>query len=343
MTRQKYNHFPLATYKEIAMKTSSPKLTIIVPTYTMDRYHDVTELLDSLNAQNYQPIEIIIVVERSQKLKNKIKEYIAKKNYRGMQVIFRAGPRGVSYSRNMAIQRSTGDIIAFIDDDAIAYPDWTEELMKTYRDSSVIGVTGPIIPIWGNKSMAWIPKEFYWIVSCTFLDINEITEVRNGFGANLSFRREAFDIGGLLDTSLGVRGHGRKGWREPGAEEPEFSLRVRRKTSKKIVFNPDVKVKHKVYKYRMTTEFIIKRAYWEGYAKALLQHRYASHKDKGRTIQTEWSLLKQIILRLLPRTLIRLFYRPIISSRRLVLIITVLSCAGVGYLRYKLSLITGHK
>jgi len=330
-------------YEETAMINSSPKLTIVIPSYTMDRYQDVIELLDSINAQNYKPVETIIIVERSQKLKNKIKEYIARNNYHGMQVLFRVGPRGVSYSRNMAIQRATGDIIAFIDDDAIAYPNWAEESIKTYRDNSVIGVTGPVIPLWENKSMAWIPQEFYWIVSCTFLNINEITEVRNGFGANLSFRREAFDIGGLLDTSLGVKGRGRKGWREPGAEEPEFSLRVRRKTGRKIVFNPDVKVKHKVLKYRMTTEFITKRAYWEGYAKALLQHRYASHKDKGTTIQTEWSLLKQIMLHLLPKTLIRLFYRPIISLRRLVLIITVLSCAAAGYLRYKLSLITGHK
>ena len=122
--------------------------------------------------------------------------------------------------------------------------------MKTYaQDSSVIGVTGPILPLWEQESMSWFPRELYWIFSCTYWDMAEKTEVRNGYGTNLSFRREAFNSGERFRTSLGVKGGGQRGWQEPGAEEVEFSLRVRRKTGKHIVYNPRVRVKHKVYRY----------------------------------------------------------------------------------------------
>ena len=325
------------------MASISPKLTIITSCYSDERYQDLTELLDSLHGQTYKNMEAIIVIERSRALKEKIKDYIDTKNYQDMRVIFNEGPWGISQARNLAIQQSTGDIIAFIDDDAIAFSDWAEGIVETYKDDSVISVTGPILPLWEDESMSWIPKEFYWIFSCTHWDTAKRSEVRNGYGANLSFHHQAFRDYGLLNTRFGVRGRGRKGWQEPGAEETEFALRIRQRSYKKIIYNPKVKVKHKVYRYRITMKFITRRAYWEGYAKALLQYMYPRGKDKRNPMQTEWALLYRILLRLLPHTLGSLFLKPVISLRRLQLIAVVLSCVAVGYLRFKLILLTNRR
>jgi len=316
------------------------KISIITTSYTMDRLKDIIELLDSIQAQTYRNIETVFVAERSPELADSLRRYMAEKGYSHMQVLYNDGEWGLSSARNLAIGQVKGDIIAFVDDDALLFPNWAEETEKTYAgDSSVIGVTGPILPLWEQESMSWFPRELYWIFSCTYWDMAEKTEVRNGYGTNISFRREAFDSGELFRTSLGVKGRGQSGWLEPGAEEAELSLRVRRKTGKRIIYNPQVRVKHKVYRYRLRTRFIAKRAYWEGHAKAMLNRWY--HSAGKAVLSTEHELLRRILFKLLPQTLGRLFRQPLIALRQLWVVTMVLSCVASGYLGYQLSSLLG--
>jgi glycosyltransferase involved in cell wall biosynthesis len=313
-----------------------PKVSIITTSYTMDRLKDIIELLDSIHAQAYKNIEVLVVTERSQELTNSIEAYIDQKGYSGMRVLYNQGEWGLSAARNLGIKQASGDILAFVDDDALLLAGWAEETAKTYaEDSSIIGVTGPILPQWERDSMAWFPREFYWIFSCTYWDWTEPTEVRNGYGTNISFRREVFNSCGLFKTSLGVKGHGKGGWQGPGGEETEFSLRARQQTGKRIIYVPDIKVQHKVYGYRLGTRFIAKRAYWEGRAKAMFNKSYRS-SDKA-VLSTEHELLHRIFFKLIPNSLKLLFRQPIIALRQFGVTATVLSCVAAGYLGYQVS------
>jgi len=312
-----------------------PKISIITPCYTIERLKDVTELLDSIHAQTYKNIEVLIVAERSPELTNNIRNYVEEKGYFNVQVLYNQEEWGSYSSRNLGIKQAQGDILAFIDDDALLLPDWAEETAKTYaEDSSIIGLTGPILPLWERESMAWFPKELYWIFSCTYWDWTEKTQVRNGYGGNISFRREAFDSCGLFKSSLEVKGRGKIDWQRPGAKETEFSLRVVQKTGKRIIYHPNIRVRHKVYRYRLSTNFIAKRAYWEGYAKALLNKWY--HPSDKKVLSTEYSLLGRILFNFLPYSVGLLFRHPIIALRRLWVTVLVLSCVVVGYLSYNL-------
>ena len=320
-----------------------PKISIVVASYTIGRFQDLVELLDSIQAQTYQNVETLLVIERSLELYHAIEKYIAERSYPHVQMLYNQGEWGISSARNLAIGQVTGDIIAFTDDDALLFPDWAGETAKTYaQDSSTIGVAGPILPLWEQESMNWCPREYYWIFSCTYWDMAGKEEVRNGYGTNLSFRREAFDVAGLFKTSLGVRAGGRIGWQRPGGEETEFSLRVRRKTGKRSIYYPQVRVRHKVYRYRLTTGFVTRRAYWEGYAKAMLNQWYRSSESETAILATEYELLRRILSRLLPQTLGRLFRQPLIALRQLWVTVMVLSCVAGGYLGYKLSRLLGH-
>ncbi|MHA2065097.1 MAG: glycosyltransferase [Candidatus Thorarchaeota archaeon] len=310
------------------------RISIVTTSYTIDRLKDITELLDSIQAQTYRNIETVFVADRSPELADLVRQYIDKSGYPNMRVLHNEGKQGVSSARNLAIREVKGNIVAFVDDDAILLPDWAEETVNTYyEDTSAIGVTGPILPLSDEDSMSWFPRELYWIISCTYWDMTEKTEVRNGYGTNISFRREVFDAGDLFNTALGVRGRGESGWQGPGAEEVEFSLRVKRKTSKHIIYNPRVKVSHKAYRYRFTTKFIAKRAYWEGHSKAMLNRWYNS-EDGEAVLSTEREILRRILFRLVPRTFGRLFYRPLTALRRLWVVALVLSCVAGGYLDY---------
>ncbi len=311
--------------------TKLPKISIIIPCYRLDRLKDITELLDTIKTQTYQSIEAIVVTEGPEALIDSIKAYIQEKGYSNILVLQNKGEQGSYASRNLGIQRSTSEIIAFIDDDALLFPNWAEETAKTYTaDSSIIGLTGPILPLWEQDSMTWFPREFYWILSCTYWDWKQPTDVRNGYATNLSFRCEAFHCCGLFKTSLESKGLAKSDWQQPGAEETEFCLRVKQKTGKHIIYNPGAKVKHKVYSYRLSNKFIAKRAYWEGYTKVILNKLYRSRSSF--VLSTEYELLRRILFKLLPRSLELLFCQPTVALRQLWVTLLVLVCVTFGYL-----------
>ena len=309
------------------------KVSIVTTAYTLDRFKDVTELLDGIDAQSYKNTETLIVAERLPELADGIKKYIAEKGYSGMRVLFNQGEWGSYPSRNLAIGEAGGDIIAFVDDDALPFPDWVEQTVKVYgEDSSIIGVTGPILPLWQDKSMKWFPRELYWIFSCTYRQLTGRTEVRNGYCTNLSFRREAFDSCGLFKSSLVGEGWGKSDWQQPAAQETEFCLRAKRGTGKRIVYDPAVRVRHKVYGYRLSSRFLARRGYWEGYAKAMLKGMFRAVGEE--VLSTEYELLRYILFKLLLRTVGRLFYRPAPAWRQLWALLMVLSGVAGGYLSY---------
>ena len=323
---------------------NSPRVSIITACHTFERIKDLGELLDSIGAQLYPNIETWLVSDGPDELYNTLEEYVQKKGYQDIQVLCHQGDSGISGSRNMAIRHATGEIIAFCDDDAVPVPEWAEQIVNTYNDDSfVIGVTGPVIPLWEQENMSWFPQEFYWIFSCTSGDITEKRKVRNGYGTNLSFLREAFELTGLLNEGLGVRKLVRGIWNRPGAEETEFSLRVQQKTGKHIIYNPDVKVAHKVYRYRLTMSFITHRAYWEGYAKALLSSSYRSSKGEDSILSTEYQLLRRILYKLIPKTVKLIARNPLLALRRLWITFVILSCIAAGYFSGWLSQFFGRK
>jgi glycosyltransferase involved in cell wall biosynthesis len=315
-----------------------PKVSIITSCYTSERLSDIQHLIDSMAVQTSKNFETLIVAERSLDLKNKIEIYVAEKHLFGVKVLFNEGPHGISAARNLAINQAEGDILAFVDDDAVLNDHWVEEILKTFQeDNTVVGVTGPISPLWEKASMAWFPPELYWIFSCTANDPPQKVEVRNGYGTNISFDRQSLINCGLFNPELGVKGRSKNGWQEPGAEETILSIRIKEITGKRIIFNPCVRVQHKVYSYRISIGFIIKRAFWEGYAKSLLKSKQNKSKATVNVLTIEYTLLRRILFYRIPHDFKQLFKHPKISIRRLGVVSLVLVCVAAGYAKHKIS------
>ncbi len=334
-------------------QSSQPLLSIIITSYTIERLNDTYELLDSIEAQTYPNIETIFVAERSQELYEKVKrrleeilgdsmetrsdsietldqspnlnESLPISRHVSFKVIFNHGEPGLSAARNVGIKQAKGDIIAFVDDDVALFPDWAEEMVKTYGDDSIIGVTGPAFPLWEDESMSWFPEEFYWIISCTaWCDWSEKTEVRNAWGMNMSFKAEAFQKCGAFLNEFGFH----KG---PMAEDNEFSLRVRAKTGKNIVYCPSVRLWHRVHNYRLSQRFIKERAYWIGYSRRMLKKTFPKTEAGEDLLSQEHQLLKRIFTRLFPNIVKTFFTNPIIAWRKLSVTITALFFVAIGY------------
>ncbi len=220
--------------------------------------------------------------------------------------------------------------------DALAFPDWAEQLVRSFSDETVVGLTGPALPLWVNQQNGWFPEEMYWILGCTgWLEANGQRDVRNVWGMNMAFRREAFKLAaGFSEDMGGVQG------RRLHGEEVELSLRVRKETGGRIVYNPDVKVLHKV-QGRLSAKWISKTSYWTGYTRHALKglsKRYGSEDD---FLSVERSLLGRIVKGLLPRTLVHLFVSPRRALQILWIVVMALSFVAVGYFSHTLFSLMG--
>jgi len=308
----------------------SPIISIVVTAYTIERINDIFELLDSVQAQTFKDLETIFIIERSEELLYKVNDYIKQKNIACVNAIFSKDKIGLSGARNLGITKAKGKIIAFIDDDVVLFPNWAEEMVKAYHDESTIGVTGPGLPMWEDNKLKWLPEELYWIVSATaFTGWTEERAVRSAWGMNMSFRREAFNQC-LFSTNFGQTTGGKEAWKAGPVDDAEFSIKLRLKTKKAIMYNPQVQVYHKVYKYRLTRKFIRGQSYWQGYSKALLKKMYPDDADT-KVLAKEMDLLKRILLKLIPRSLLGLFRNPSLYGKRLFYTGYVLFYVALGY------------
>lgn len=307
-------------------------LSIIITSYTLERLEDIYELIDSINNQSYSNIETIIVIERSRELFEKVKKYHSHNPRISLNTIFNRDQHGLSASRNLGIKEAKGEVIAFVDDDVVLFPNWAEEMVKAYENDNIIGITGPAMPLWEDPSMSWFPEEFSWIMSCTsWNDNNEIREVRNAWGMNMSFRREVFDSGDLFFPDFGLRNSQRLSWIDPPSEDVDLSLRVKRRTGKRIIYVPSVKVKHRVSRQRLTWKFIVQRSVSVGYQRRMLKRLYLNDNSCEKLLEQEQALIKRIFSKLLPDIGKGIFIHPIKSYRKLSVTTVILTCVGIGY------------
>src|SRR4051812_2715518 len=171
-------------------------ISVVICAYADERWGELTEAVQSVRRQSYPPLEVIVVVDHNVQLLSRAQAALP-----AVRVLESSGPKGLSGARNTGIAASAGAVIAFLDDDAVADPDWLARIAAGYADPSVLGVGGAIRPRWEDGRPAGFPSEFDWVVGCTYQGMpTALSPVRNLIGANMSIRREVFGlVGGFTD------------------------------------------------------------------------------------------------------------------------------------------------
>lgn len=114
---------------------SDPFISVVVCTY--NRRTHLERCLKSLKDQEYKNFEIIVVNGPSNDGTDAVL-----RDYPKIYVISQNELNGLSNARNLGIMASKGEIIAFIDDDAVADKNWLDSLVSGYSDITVGGVGG---------------------------------------------------------------------------------------------------------------------------------------------------------------------------------------------------------
>ncbi len=224
-------------------------------------------------------VKELIIVDDSYRAK--LKEFITLFSKRFSKIQYVAvGGKGLSVARNRGVLCSSGEIIAFLDDDTWVEDSWIEGIEEAFSCKDVWCAGGPIEPIITFHPPKWF-KEEWWIWFTVWDRGNELHELEYPEfprGANMAFRRKAFDYVGLFSTSLG-----RKRGSLLSCEEIELALRIAR-SGKKIVYSPLMKVKHHVPYYRVRRLFFIKRIYYQGISDAILVKMHYGFREVLRNI-----------------------------------------------------------
>lgn len=239
---------------------SGAGVSVVVCAYTEARAPRLLDALRSLRGQSQPPLEVIVVVDHNPVLLDWIREeapdVVATEN---------RGPRGLAGARNSGLRTSRGQIVAFLDDDAVASARWIECLSGAYRDPRILGVGGAVLPEWEGQRPRWLPEEFQWVVGCSYRGLPpHRSPVRNLIGCNMSFRREVFAQVGGFTTQLG-----RVAGRPLGCEETELCIRIHRHApDRQLLYDPAVIVHHRVPQTRATWAYFLARCHAEGVSKA---------------------------------------------------------------------------
>jgi len=241
-----------------------------------------------LRQQVVQPAEIILVLEPDRELAS----FYNTRLLEGISIII-SEEMGLSNARNSGVRHAKGEVVAFIDDDAVADKNWLGNMVKNYDEDDVVGTGGPVEPVWETNRPAWFPAALDWVVGCTFdVSPHEKSSVRNPIGCNMSFRKSVFDVAGYFATTLG-----RRSTIMIGSEEAEFCVRLSRALPKtRVVYDPTARVFHWVPRSRAKAGYLIKRSFYEGYSKAMM----TKAQSKSDVLIPEKNYLGHLFVELFP-------------------------------------------
>lgn len=295
-------------------------ISVVICAYTEARWDELIASVKSVQQQTTPPLEIIVAIDHNRALLERVRAEIP-----GVVAVENNEPRGLSGARNSGIAAARGDVIAFLDEDSTAAPDWLARLSAGYTDQ-VAGVGGAIEPVWLDGKPRWFPIEFDWVVGCTYLGMPETTtRVRNLIGCNMSFRRELFQqIGGFTS------GIGRVGTRPVGCEETEFCIRANQHSPQSVLrYEPHARVYHRVPPSRATWNYFRSRCYAEGLSKALVSRRVGKKDGLASERKYTFQVLPRGVIRGMTDTLLR---RDLFGLARAGAIVAGLALTTAGFL-----------
>ncbi|WP_262965915.1 glycosyltransferase family 2 protein [Methylobacter psychrophilus] len=167
--------------------------------------------------------------------------------------------QNISLARNKAVANSSGDLIAFIDDDEFPENTWLNNLYLTWVSTTSDGVLGPVIPHFAIKPPQWLTKS--GLLERTSFITGMVLKAEYTRTGNLLFDRKILDG----DESPFDPQFGRS-----GGEDSDFFRRMIGK-GHVFVWCNEANVYETVPLERFTRTYLIKRALLRGVSEARLR------------------------------------------------------------------------
>jgi glycosyltransferase involved in cell wall biosynthesis len=299
-------------------------ISVIVATY--NRAEQLGEALVSLIRQETRgsfSFEIVVIDNASTDGTRALVEEMAQHSCVPLRYRFEAA-KGVAHARNRGVRETSGEWLAFFDDDQIAVPCWLWELVAVAKkmDASCVGgcirlrlpaqeEPNPLSPIC-RAILGETPQEKRPV---------KFSNGRFPGTGNALIDRTVFDAIGKFDESL-----------SRGAEDTDFFRRASL-AGFEIWYAPAAVIHHLIPAYRLNEDYFTWASLRQG-----ANYAYMDYKEGGlsRLLLTSLARLGQAVLVSIPRTLGETLLRNKVGALGQKCLI--LRC--VGYLRQSLFLIS---
>ena len=237
-----------------------PRASVVVCTFNGSR--TIRQCLEGLEKLRYANYEVIVVDDGST---DGAGEIALQYNVR----VIRTENRGLSNARNLGLHAATGEIIAYIDDDASPDPDWLSYLALTFRRTNSAGVGGPNIPFPDDGQVAACIAHAPGGPTHVLLSDQEAEHIP---GCNMAFRRDWLQSIGGFDAQFHVAG-----------DDVDACWRIQ-EAGGRLGFNPAAMVLHHC---RSTLRGFWKQQVGYGKAEAMVERKWPGKYNS--TGQIAWS------------------------------------------------------
>ena len=238
-----------------------PAVSVIITTYLKARWEWLTEAINSAQDQLTPALEIIVVVDHNQELLEDIT-----REFPGVIAVPNIGDRGVSGARNSGVKASRGEVVAFLDDDAVVTPEWLSTLLRHIVKPGVIGVGCYSDGLWENPCPSWFPMEFGWTIGVSYDGLpHEPTVTRNVWTCAMLVRRSAFELVDGFREDFGKIGS------KSLPEDTDLCLRIAAAHEDDVwMWDPAKVMKHRVPAARTTFRYLMSQCFLQGWGKAAM-------------------------------------------------------------------------
>jgi glucosyl-dolichyl phosphate glucuronosyltransferase len=314
-------------------------VSVAIPAYTMKRWDLLRKAVASARAQTARVDEVVVCIDNNDELlhhaerewresggvtpvrviANRHSEHLARVSVH--QAAHGTTRRfGAGSARNTAAESITSDVIAFMDDDAHAEPDWIERLLDVLEDPSIVAVGGPPVPDYETARPGWFPGNFDWVFGCAYEGLpTQVGPLRHLIGANMAVRREAWEaVGGFV-----------------GSDFDDLNLCMRltaRFGMHSTYYTPLAVVHHRVTRERVTWRYFWRRCYFVNREKVRVFRRMGA----AANLTAEREFVLRALTRQTARDLRRALRGEWQALAALGAMIAGIGLAGAGHLRGQL-------
>jgi GT2 family glycosyltransferase len=237
-----------------------PRVSVVVCTH--NGAQTLPECLDGVRGLDYPDFETIVVDDGSTDASAEIA-------CASGATLVKIDHRGLSAARNAGVERASGEIVAFLDDDAFPDPDWLYYVAAPLRANGHGGIGGPNIP----------PDDESRVADCVALApggpihvLISDREAEHVPGCNMAFRKSALEEIGGFDERFRVAG-----------DDVDVCWRLQ-ESGRTLGFSAGAVVMHR---RRDSVPRYLKQQYGYGKAEALLERKWPSRYNRAGS--SRWS------------------------------------------------------
>ena len=233
--------------------------------------------LESIKNGSYKSFNLLVLQQTEKKMK--LPDWVQTKKIPN---------KGVSFSKNKAIELCETELIAFIDDDCLADKNWLKNIVDDFKNQDVQAVYGRVLP--------YLPEKNKNKVCPSYMKAEKRRETRElnlenthlGIGSNMAFRRNVFDqLGGFVEN-LGP------GTKSKAAEDLDLLFRLLDK-KQLVVFNPKSIVHHNNWLSQKDNRDLY-ADYYRGIFSAYGFHMFFKNKVAAEVLNKYWQGKKKLIV-----------------------------------------------